>query len=114
MCVCEDLFFHMNAQTVMIKNAEKDPRWVGTTAPAKGNNPGGMPTSVRTHDVWRGRRVCFRYAISRRGCKLTLGTTRLGSHRLCLGTTIVLIASPSRLRSTTWVDPRRRVCRLRH
>ena len=51
------LFFHTNTQTVTTKNAQTDPSWGGTSTPAKEKNPGGLSTWVRTHDVWRGRKL---------------------------------------------------------
>ena len=58
--------------------------WVATGL-ARRMNPGSVPTGIRTHDLWRGRQVRFRYTISRCGCIPAFITTRCDFHRLCLG-----------------------------
>ena len=48
-------------------------------------NPGGVPTGIRSHDLWRGRQVRFRHTMPKRGCIPAFITTRRDFYQLCLG-----------------------------
>ena len=76
-------------------------------------NPGGVPTGIRTHDLWRGRQVRFQYTMTRCGCIPAFLTTRRDFHRLCLDAPLCLIASTTQT-DRVMVDRWRRACRLCH
>ena len=86
--------------------------WVGHWTRRK-NDPGGVPTGIQNHDLWRGRQVRFRYSIFRHGCIPAFKTTTSDFHRLCLGGPLLLVA-PTTQTDSMGVDPWRRACRLQH